>query len=310
MKKTAALALSTLLALSGCAALSEDADTGGDGDLRVVAAFYPLHYASQRVAGGHAEVQNLTQPGGEPHDLELTVRETAELSRADLVVYESGFQPAVDESIEQNVEGEVVDAAEVVDLLAVDESPEEHEEHDEHGEGEHGDEDPHFWHDPARMADLGDAVAEQLAEVDPDHADDYAANAEELRADLEQVDREFEEGLADCERDVVVVAHDAFGYLEKYDLHFASVAGISPDAEPTPAHLAELQRLIRDEGVTTVFAERLGPELTRSLADDLGLETAVLDSIEGLTDETDGEDYLSLMRQNLAAINEANGCRT
>ena len=107
-----------------------------------------------------------------------------------------------------------------------------------------------------------------------------------------------------------MVSHDAFGYLSRYGIEVAPIAGLSPDAEPTPAGLAALQQLIRDDGITTVFGERLAsPALTESLADDTGVDTAVLDPIEGLTDETSDDDYLSLMHQNLTALEEANGCQ-
>jgi zinc transport system substrate-binding protein len=295
-----------LLVVSGCAAFSDAAGTSAG--VKVTTAFYPLQYAAERVAGEHAEVVNLTQPGGEPHDLELTIRETAEIASADLVVHEEGFQPSVDQGVEQNAAGEVIDVASAVALMGVDESHEEHSDEDEHGH-EHGDLDPHFWLDPLLMADLGDEIAGKLAEIDSAHADDYAANAADLRDDLEVVDRAYADGLADCERDTVVVSHDAFGYLEKYGLHLAAVAGLSPGAEPTPADLGELQELIREEGITTVFSERLvSPELTETLADDLGITTEVLDPIEGLSDETADQDYLSLMEENLGALREANGC--
>jgi zinc transport system substrate-binding protein len=159
------------------------------------------------------------------------------------------------------------------------------------------------------MADLGDEVADQLADLDPEHAEDYAANAAALRADLEALDQEFSDGLAQCERHTVVVSHDAFGYLGRYGLEFESIAGLSPDAEPTPADLGHLQELIVDEGITTVFYESLvSPAIAEQLAADTGVETAVLDPIEGLTDETTDDDYLSLMKANLAALEEANGC--
>jgi zinc transport system substrate-binding protein len=292
------------LVVSGCAAFSDAAGTSAG--VKVTTGFYPLQYAAERVAGEHAEVVNLTQPGGEPHDLELTIRETAEIASADLVVHEQGFQPSVDHGVEQNAAGEVIDVASAVALRGVDESPEEHSDGHEH---EHGDLDPHFWLDPLLMADLGDEIAGELAEIDSAHADDYAANAADLRDDLEVVDRAYADGLADCERDTVVVSHDAFGYLEKYGLHLAAVAGLSPGAEPTPADLGELQELIREEGITTVFSERLvSPALTETLADDLGITTEVLDPIEGLSDETADQDYLSLMEENLGALREANGC--
>jgi zinc transport system substrate-binding protein len=302
-----------VLAASGCSAFSDDG--GDDAGIQVAAAFYPLEYVASRVAGEHAEVVQLTQPGDEPHDLELTIRETAELTEADLVIFEHGFQPAVDDAVEQNAEGRALDAAEVVDLIAVEESHEEHEEHAgeegaEEGDGhDHGDLDPHFWQDPLRLADLGDAVAAELTEIDPDHAEDYEANAAALRADLEELDAAFTAGLADCERDTIVVSHDAFGYLEKYDLHIAPIVGLSPEAEPTGAVLGELQELIRTEGITTVFSEPLEPALGEGLAADLDLANGVLDPVEGLADASSDDDYLSLMGSNLEAIRTANECR-
>ena len=105
------------------------------------------------------------------------------------------------------------------------------------------------------------------------------------------------------------VSHDAFGYLERYGIHFEPIAGLTPGAEPTPADLGRLQELIREEGVTTVFSERLAsPAMARTLAEDVGVQTAVLDPVEGLTDETSGSDYVALMEDNLAALQEAGGC--
>jgi zinc transport system substrate-binding protein len=321
---TRPIALATALAsaalLAGCSGSDDAAGNGRS----AVAAFYPLAWVTDRVAGDDWEVTNLTQPGGEPHDLELGITQTADLDEADVVVFQHEFQPAVDEAIDNVSDAVVVDAAEAVDLRSIEEQHEGHEdEHsedegqDEHSEDEqttedehgHGDTDPHFWQDPLLMADLADAVADRLAEVDADGAATYRANADELRAELEQLDAEFTEGLARCERDTVVVSHEAFGYLERYGLHFEGIAGLSPDAEPTPAGLAELEELIASEGITTVFSERLAsPAMAESLASDTGVETAVLDPIEGPGEGDDASDYVALMQQNLQALRRANGC--
>ena len=289
--------------LTGCAALAAD-----DGRVRVTAGFYPLAWVAERVGGADVEVVSLTDPGVEPHDIEPTFARTVALARADLVVVEHGLQPAIDEAVEQNAEGTVLDVTDVVHLRhAGDEHAEEEtvEEHDH----EHGDVDPHFWLDPALLAEVGDAVAADLTALDPQHAASYAANARTLRSDLAELDEAFASGLADCERHLIVASHDAFGYWGKYGIEVAPVTGLTPDAEPTPAGLARLQQLIRDEGITTVFSERLAsPKLTESLARDLGLRTAVLDPVEGLTSDDSGDDYLSLMRDNLTALEEANGC--
>ncbi len=303
--------LTTTVLLAGCGQLGA-ADTGSG--RRAVASFYPLAWVTERVAGDDWTVENLTQPGQEPHDLTLDVAQTAALEQADLVVLEEGFQPAVDETA-ANVDAPVLDAASVLDLLPASadehegETEEEHAEHEGEEEHAHGDLDPHFWLDPLMVADFADAVADELGEVDPDGAQAYADNAQELRTELEDLDRAWTDGLASCERTTTVVSHQAFGYLTRYGLEFEPIAGLSPDAEATAADLAHLQELITEDGVTTVFSERLvSPKMAETLADDLGVDTAVLDPIEGLSDDTADEDYLSLMRQNLAALQQANGC--
>ncbi|MCD6640463.1 MAG: zinc ABC transporter substrate-binding protein [Nocardioides sp.] len=306
--RSVALAASTaaLVLLAGCGTDSP----AGEGR-SAVASFYPLAWVTEQVAGDAWQVTNLTQPGQEPHHLSLDIAQTAALEDADLVVLQKGMQPAVDGAIGNLGVERVVDAAAVVTLKPATEGGHDHDEEDGAHAEEHaeGDLDPHFWLDPLLMADLGDAVATQMAEADPEHADEFTANAAALRADLEALEREYTTGLATCQRDVAVVSHDAFGYLARYGVRFEAIAGLTPDAEPTAADLAHLQSEIREYGVTTVFYERLTTsKMAEALADDVGVETAVLDPLEGLSDETADEDYLSLMRANLEALRKANNC--
>jgi zinc transport system substrate-binding protein len=298
------------MVLAGC---------GGDdvtsGDLPTVAAsFYPLAFVAEQIGGGDVRVVNLTPPGVESHDLELTPRQVAEIAAADLVVYERGFQPSVDEAIEQNAGDARVEVTEVVPLQHLDEDghggPAAAD--DEHAEDEHGDlaDDPHVWLDPTLLAKIADAVADALAAAVPASAGAFRERAEALRAELTALDEEFSTGLGRCERNVVVTTHEAFGYLaHRYGLEMVGISGLSPDAEPSPARLADVREVIADEGVNTVFYERLvSPTVAETLADDLGVVTAVLDPIEGLTDDTEDQDYFTLMRANLGALEEANGC--
>lgn len=302
--RTIVAVLSTTVLLAGCGSAGGDSATEGR---ELVASFYPLAWVSERVAGDTWTVQNLTKPGQESHDLTLDVAQTAAIEGADLVVLEHSLQPAVGETAE-SVDAAVLEVEDVLDLLPAEEHEGEHEGEEGH-DHEHGDLDPHFWLDPLLMADFGDEVAAELSDIDPDGQETYEQNAATLRGDLEALDQEYADGLASCERDVTVVSHDAFTYLERHGLHFEAISGMSPDAEPTAADLAHLQELITAEGVTTVFSERLASsKMAQTLAEDLGVETAVLDPIEGLADETAEEDYLSLMRSNLTALQQANGC--
>ena len=304
------------LLLAGCGGSGPGSGDGGS-DRTAVAAFFPLAWVTEQVAGPDWEVTNLTRPGGEPHDLEMGIAQTVDLEEGAVVVFERGFQPAVDDAVDTVAEGVLVDAADAVELRSPDEQHGGEDGHAEDGADahsaddghDHGDTDPHFWQDPLLMADLGDAVADALAEADPDGAATYRAHADALRTRLERLDAELTTGLADCERDTVVVSHDAFGYLERYGLHFEAIAGLSPDAEPTPTVLADLEQLIADEGITTVFSERLAsPAMAEALASDTGVETAVLDPLEGPGEGDAAGDYVALMQQNLAALQRANGC--
>lgn len=311
MFRPAAAVLALSLSLSACGLTSDD------DSVDVVASFYPLAWTAERIAGEHATVENLTGTGQEPHDLELSVRQTATVSSATTAFYIEGFQPAVDEALEQAPDVSAVNAAEFVESLEAEdhEGQEEGQEGGQEHEGEHdhghaGTGNPHFWLDPTQLAAAADGLAEAMAGADPAHAADYRANAAALRDDLETLDEEFKTGLAKCRTNTIVVSHDAFGYLgARYDLHVVPIAGISPDSEPSAKTLAEISAEARLAGVTTVFAERLAsPALANTLADELGVTTAVLDPLEGLA-KGDGGDYLSIMRENLDALRTANGCR-
>jgi zinc transport system substrate-binding protein len=316
----ALLSVSAVLLAAACGGAG-DGQPGAaqSGRPQVVVAFYPFQFIAARVAGGHADVSNLTEPGAEPHDVELTPKQVGSIGEAGLVVYEKSFQPAVDEAVEQSGNANVLDTASVVPLQDLGTEEHAHEdgaEHDEH-EAEHeegGHEhalDPHVWLDPTNLATISTAVAEKLAALDPAHAADYTRNAETLRSDLSTLDQEFTSGLASCQRREFITQHEAFGYLaRRYQLEQIPIGGLSPDAEPSPARIAEVQQEARKHGVTTIFYETLvSPAVAEAIAGDLKLKTDVLDPIEGITPESKGQDYLQVMRANLSALQAANQCR-
>lgn len=187
---------------------------------------------------------------------------------------------------------------------ASEEATDDHEGHD------HGDFDPHYWQDPERMAKVGQAIADQLGEQFPEMKDDLQANAKQFAEEMDTLDQEYETGLAQCERKEFITAHAAFQYLaDNYGLTEIGISGVNPDGEPSPARIAEVQNLAKEHGVTTIFFETLtSPAVSEAIAGDLGLKTAVLDPLEGITDNSPGEDYPSVMRANLEALKEANGC--
>jgi len=294
-----ARAATGLLAVAGVG-LAACAPAGSDGRHDVVAAFYPLQFVAERVGGEHVDVSSLTPPGGEPHDLELSPSAVSRLGDADLVVYLSGFQAATDEAVGATDPAHVVDAAGAAALQVAPDGV-------DAGAGDSLD--PHFWLDPARLGDVAHQVADALAEVDPAHADDFTAAADDLAADLDALDADLAAGLAACRGATLVASHEAFGYLaERYGLHQVGLSGIDPEVEPSPARLRDVAEVVAAEGVRTLYFETLtSPKVTQTLADDLGVATAVLDPLEGLA-EDDTRDYLDVMRDNLDALTAGLTC--
>jgi len=274
--------LPAVLALGACGA---GAANGDPDRVDVVAAFYPLQFAAERVGGDAVSVTSLTKPGAEPHDLELNPKQVGQITDADLVVYLDGFQPAVDDAVKLAAADRALDVAVA------------------------GEADPHLWLDPGRLATVADAIADRLAAVDPDGAEGYQARAAALRADLEKLDQEYAEGLRTCQRRELIVSHAAFGHLAaRYDLEQIGLSGLSPEEEPSPRRLAEVTAEAREHKATTIFFETLvSPKVAETIARSVGARTAVLDPIEGLEPGATG-DYLSVMRTNLATLRGALGC--
>jgi zinc transport system substrate-binding protein len=272
MRARIVLIIAVLALASGC--------SGGGSGADVVAGFYPLAWAAQQVGGPGLRVHDLTPTGAEPHDLEPTARDVQRIRDAKLVLYVGGFQPALEHALEGR-DGPSLDVR----------------------AGVPGD-DPHVWLDPVRFAAIVRAIGRELGRAQ--RAD---ALAERLRA----VDREYRAGLAVCRRREIVTSHAAFGQLAaRYGLRQVSLAGLSPEAEPTPRALEHLVDTVRSTGATTVFTEPLvSPRIAETVAREAGARTAVLDPVEGLTaaQQRRGDDYFSIMRRNLAALRQALGCR-
>ena len=281
-----------LILLGGLGAAScgggEDSSASGQ-TTSVVAAFYPLAYAAEQIGGPRVDVLNLTPPGTEPHDVELSAGDVERVRSADVVLYVgSGFQPALEDALQ----GSEAAAVDLLEGLRLREAADDDLEFD-----------PHVWLDPLRYAEMTDRIGSALGRP---------GEAAKFRVRLEALDREYEGALGRCTRREIVTSHAAFGYLaERYRLQQIAITGLSPEAEPTPRELEDVVEDVRAHDATTVFFETLvSPRLADTVARETDASTAVLNPLEGLTEEEldRGEDYFSLMRANLQTLREALEC--
>ncbi|MFF0103803.1 metal ABC transporter solute-binding protein, Zn/Mn family [Streptomyces hirsutus] len=310
-----ALALGTLSACS-----SDSAAAGNTGKFDVVASFYPMAFLAEQIGGDHVNVTSLTQPGQEPHDLEISARQTAQLEETDAALYLKGLQPNVDEAIGQSGVKTKIDAATLTTLEThgaedghghgdEDHAHEDEGGHEGHSHETEGGKDPHVWLDPVKYAEVAEGVGKAFEKADPDHAADYRKTTDTLVGKLNELDTTLEAGLKDRKTDVFITTHASFGYFaERYGLTEEAINGLDPESEPSAARVKELTETAEADGVTTVFYETLvSDDTAKTVAKDAGLKTDVLDPLEGITDSSRGDDYFEVMESNLKALQTALG---
>jgi zinc transport system substrate-binding protein len=321
-----AIVAATALALTtaACGGGSDSGSGSGSAEGPVVTSFYPIQFATQQITGGRVPVTVLTKPGAEPHDLELAPQDIGDMTKARLVVYADGFQPAVDEAVGLVDAAKVLDVADVATLVPATTDDSDHAEepgtetvppetgdgHEGHEGHDHGADDPHFWLDPSRYAAVAQAISARLSRDDPANAATYAKNTAVFVEKLSELDDEMRVGLARCRVDELVTSHAAFGYLAaRYGFHQRGITGVSPEAEPSAAALKAVGDLVRSTGVTTIYQETLvEPHFAQTVAQSTGAQVATLDPIEGITSASVGKDYFEVMRSNLVALRDGQEC--
>lgn len=273
-----------------------------DGRIKVMASFYPMYDFAQKVGGDKVEVKDMVPAGTEPHDWEPAATDIRNLEDADVFVYNGADLEHWAEDVLATLENQdliTAEASDGVELL------------DGEGDHAHGDngKDPHVWLDPLRAKQEMKNIRDAFCQTDPENRDYYEANYEKYAGEFDELDQEFREGLADIKSRDIIVAHEAFGYLcNAYDLKQLAIEGLTPDSEPDPAKMQEVIEYAKEFDIHTIFFEELAsPKVAKTVAKEVDAVTAVLNPIEGLSEEDiqDGEDYFSVMRKNLAALKMA-----
>ncbi|MFY9463406.1 MAG: zinc ABC transporter substrate-binding protein [Candidatus Sungiibacteriota bacterium] len=272
--------------------------------MEVAASFYPLYFFAAEIGGDTAMITNITPAGAEPHDYEPTAQDIARIERSRLLILNgAGLEPWGDR-IRSTINPAETAVVSVSDGLAISNK-------DEQGKMIA---DPHIWLSPVLTQRIADIILTGFIKADPLHAADYEVNAIALKAKLANLDREYREGLRSCAEKNIITSHAAFGYLAAaYGLQEISIAGLSPDAEPSAADLGAITQFSKKNGIKYIFFESLAsPKLSQTIAREIGARTLVLNPLEGLTGDeiAQGENYFTVMRDNLKNLQIALLCQS
>jgi zinc transport system substrate-binding protein len=283
----------------------------------VVASIAPIHSLVASVMEGVGEPELLIPAEVSEHDYALKPSDVRKIAGADLVVW-------VGESLEsylvKPLETEGVPDLELLEAPGVDPHPygkaeergEETEALVEEGHGgedeeehEHLGLDPHIWLDPVRAQAIVNAVAEKLAEIDPENADRYRANAAETAADLAALDAEIRQRLLPLAGKPFITFHDGYSYfVARYGLNQVGELAVHPESRPGAATVRALRDTIASEGVACAFAEpQFDPGALQALAGDARMTIGALDAL-GAGIEPGSTLYPALLRKNAEAAEQ------
>ncbi|MSQ31838.1 MAG: zinc ABC transporter substrate-binding protein [Dehalococcoidia bacterium] len=296
--KPVAAALLIVFSFAACSAESP-IETG---KTSVVTSFYPVQFLAERIGGSQVSVKTLVPAGAEPHNWEPSPKEIAAIQNAKVFIYQGIVEKWADRVVSD------MNTTKTIVVKGIT-GQELRDSNDEEISGK----DPHVWLDPIRYAQEADAIYAGMAKADPANAAAYKTNLDTLKIDLHTLDTEFKNGLSNCDRTTIVTSHAAFAYLaQRYELKQLAVSGITPDAEPSPARLRKVLEELKAKKATHIFFETLvSPRISKTLADEAGIETLVLNPLEGLTEKelNAGDNYVTVMKNNLANLRLALGCR-
>lgn len=282
--------------------VSSSAHLENSAKLSVVTSFYPLYFFAERIGGDKAVVTNIVPAGAEPHDYEPTAQDMARMEKSRLIVVNGGGLEAWSDRLAKNISAKNTTIVVAGEGLLTREMTEDGAVTT----------DPHIWLDPVLAKKMAEKIALGFEAVDPEHAAFYRENAGRLLEQLDDLDAAYRNGLQTCAEKNIITSHAAFGYVAaEYGFNQVSIAGLSPDAEPSPSELARIAQFAKTNNVRYIFFESLAsPKLSQTIAAEIGAKTLVLNPLEGLSDDelARGEDYFSVMYNNLVNLQTALQC--
>ncbi len=273
--------------------IPQQKETIQNSQIKVTASFYPLSYFTAEIGKEKVAVTNLTPAGAEPHDFEPNTQDIVKIEESQILILNgAGFEPWADK-ITPDLENKQVRVLKVAEGLATLEN------------------DPHVWLDPQLVKQATAIITNALIDIDPQNSSFYETNNKVISEKLDSLDQSFKEGLANCQKDFFVTAHNAFGYIARsYGIKQIPISGLSPDEEPSPAELGEITKFAKENNIKYIFFETLvSPRLAKTVATEIGAQTLVLNPLEGLTqDQQAGKDYFGVQRENLDNLKIALEC--
>ncbi|MFC7392037.1 metal ABC transporter substrate-binding protein [Scopulibacillus cellulosilyticus] len=311
------LAAAMCLVLTGCNSQKNNngnqSSSGSNKKLSIMTSTFPIYDFTKEIAGNRANVTNLLPSGADPHSYEPTPKDMAKISTANLLIYNgSGMESWIDDAKSSVNQSKVkfLNMSKHMDLLTLQQTHAANVSED----GEHhpaSSDDPHFWQDPVRAKQMAKEIEQELIKLDPKGKQEYEKNYQALVTKLDKLNQQYKDALKNVKNKNIITSHAAFGYLaDRYGLKQVPISGISPDEEPSPKQIKQIINFAKKNHVHYIMFETLvNPKIGKMVEDKIGAKPLTLNPIENLTkaEQKKGEDYFSIMRENLKSLKIALG---
>lgn len=253
----------------------------------VFTSFYPVYEFTSRVVKDLYEIENLTPPGSEPHDFELSPKKIASLIDSKALMINGLNMESWAKDLPSKVLEKTCVVSENIETITT-----------------MGQIDPHIWLNPLNAIKEMENIASFMSKIDEDNKDAYSANYEMAKSEFLVLDNELLEISNNLTQKNIVVAHAAYGYMcDRYGLNQIAINGIEPDQEPTAKTIEAIIEAVDTYHINTIFTEELiSSKVSEIIVKECGVKVEVLSPLESIDD---GEDYISVMKENMQKIKEA-----
>ncbi|WP_243343680.1 zinc ABC transporter substrate-binding protein [Anaerococcus sp. AGMB09787] len=316
LRRISFLFISSILLFTGCNSNNTDEATPAETStepsqsenvdnekLTVYTSFFPVHDLTEKIVGDKWDLRTIIRNGEEPHGFELKTKDMAEITDADLIIYNgAGMESFIDDlKATVNDDDKFLDLSQGLVLLETEGS-----DLVEENSNSHDNVNPHTWLSIRNAIEELDTIYQMAAAIDPENEEFFKANLEKSQAEFEELDKEFEETLSnvDDEDKYFVVSHAAFNYLANdYGLHQVAVTGLSPEDEPSAKQLKKIADFVEEKGLKTILFEgKATPKVAETLANQTGVKTDTIYTMESVSEEEAKEGYTGLMKKNLEVL--------
>lgn len=306
------LFLLIIIVNSGCTAESQVLKSSQESNVLVVyTTVFPVYDFTQKIGGDRVKVYSMLPWGASPHSFEPSTRLLADLTKAGLIICNgAGLEPYMAKLADslKNTGVTIVDTSQGIELLELNEETghDEYPGNENNGHHDHGLYDPHIWLSPANAAKQAENILNALVTADPLNKEYYLDNYGEFIKNIKDLDLEYKAAVSRLEKNELVVTHEAFAYLcRDYGLNQISLMGPNAESEPTPGRMREIVEFVRAHNITHIFLEALeSPKAAETIASETNTQILTLNPLGGITEKEvlSGEDYFSVMRNNLANL--------